>query len=65
MFKYLGFKPLVQVESKSSGDSHFLSSLMKVKGDFLCYGSFVVKDFDAFSSLITIFFTHHHVSPIT
>jgi len=32
--KYLGTKPLSQVQRKS-GDSHFWASLMKVKRDFL------------------------------
>jgi len=41
--KYLGSKPLIQVEWKN-GDSHFWSSLMKVKRDFFRFGSFLVKD---------------------
>jgi len=41
--KYLGTKPLVQVQWKS-GDSHFWASLMKVKRDFLRFGNFVIKD---------------------
>ena len=41
--KYLGSKPLIQVEWKN-GDSHFCSSLMKVKRDFFRIGSFIVKD---------------------
>ena len=41
--KYLGSKPLIQVEWKN-GDSHFLSSLMKVKRDFFHFGSFIIKD---------------------
>jgi len=41
--KYLGSKPLVQVERKT-GDSHFWSCLMRVKHDFLRFGSFLVKD---------------------
>jgi hypothetical protein len=41
--KYLGSKPLLQVEWKN-GDSHFWSSLIKVKRDFFRFGSFIVKD---------------------
>jgi len=41
--KYLGSKPLAQVEWKV-GDSHFWSCLMKVKQDFLRFGAFLVKD---------------------
>jgi hypothetical protein len=41
--KYLGSKPLVQVERKQ-GDSHFWASLLKVKYDFLRFGSFIIKD---------------------
>ena len=41
--KYLGTKPLVQVHRKS-GDSHFWASLMKVKRDFLRFGTFIIKD---------------------
>ncbi|WVZ90234.1 hypothetical protein U9M48_036551 [Paspalum notatum var. saurae] len=41
--KYVGSKPLVQVEWKV-GDSHFWSCLMKVKLDFLRFGTFIVKD---------------------
>ena len=41
--KYLGTKPLVQVQWKS-GDSHFWASLMKVKRDFLRFRNFVIKD---------------------
>jgi hypothetical protein len=41
--KYLGSKPLVQLEWKQ-GDSHFWASLLKVKHDFLRFGSFVIKD---------------------
>jgi hypothetical protein len=41
--KYLGSKPLAQVESKI-GDSHFWSYLMSVKHDFLHFGAFLVKD---------------------
>jgi hypothetical protein len=40
--KYLCSKPLVQVDWKTI-DSHFLSSLMKVKQDFLCFGTFKIK----------------------
>jgi hypothetical protein len=41
--KYLGTKPLVQVQWKS-GDSHFWASLMKIKRDFLKFGTFLIKD---------------------
>ena len=41
--KYLASKPLVQVDWKP-GDSHFWSSLMKVKQDFLRFGSFIIND---------------------
>ena len=41
--KYLGTKPLVQVQWKS-GESHFWASLMKVKRDFLRFGTFIIKD---------------------
>ena len=41
--KYLGSKPIVQAQWKS-GDSHFWASLMKVKNDFLKFGSFIIKD---------------------
>ena len=41
--KYLGNKPLVQVQWKS-GDSHFWASLMKVKTNFLKFGTFIIKD---------------------
>jgi hypothetical protein len=41
--KYLGTKPLVQVQWKS-GDSYFWASLMKVKRDFLKFGTFLIKD---------------------
>ena len=41
--KYLGPKPLVQVQWKT-GDSYFLASLMKVKRDFLRFGTFIIKD---------------------
>ena len=41
--KYLGNKLLVQVQWKS-GDSHFLTSLMKVKANFLKFGTFIIKD---------------------
>ena len=40
--KYLGSKPLVQVQWKS-GDSHFWASLMKVTRDFLRFGTFMIK----------------------
>src|SRR5438128_8766106 len=39
--KYLGSKPLVQAVWKT-GDSHFWSCLMKVKQDFLRFGTFMV-----------------------
>ena len=41
--KYLGTKPLVQVQWKS-GDSHFRASLMNVKIDFLRFATFIIKD---------------------
>ena len=41
--KYLGSKLLVQVQWKS-GDSHFWTSLIKVKRDFLRFGTFIIKD---------------------
>ena len=41
--KYLGTKPSAQVHWKS-GDSHFWASLMKVKRDFLRFGTFIIKD---------------------
>ncbi|WVZ62069.1 hypothetical protein U9M48_011857, partial [Paspalum notatum var. saurae] len=41
--KYVGSKPLAQVEWKV-GDSHFWSCLMKAKLDFLRFGTFIVKD---------------------
>ena len=41
--KYLGTKPLVQVQWKS-GDSHFWASLMKVKRDFLRFETFIIKN---------------------
>ena len=41
--KYLGTKPLVQVQWKS-GDSHFWASLMKVKWDFLRFGTFMIQN---------------------
>ena len=41
--KYLGTKPLVQVQWKS-GDSHFWAGLMKAKRDFLSFGTFLIKD---------------------
>src|SRR5438128_10708500 len=41
--KYLGSKPLVQAVWKT-GDSHFWSCLMKVKQDFLHFGTFMVRD---------------------
>ena len=40
--KYLGTKPLVSIQWKS-GDSHFWASLMKVKSNFLRFGSFTIK----------------------
>jgi hypothetical protein len=41
--KYLGSKHLSQVQWKA-GDSHFWASLMKVKRDFLRFGSFAIND---------------------
>lgn len=41
--KYLGSKPLTQVEWKAR-DSHFWSGLVKVKRNFFRFGSFIVKD---------------------
>ena len=41
--KYLGTKPLVQVQWRS-GDSHFWASLMKVKREFLRFGTFHIKN---------------------
>ncbi|WVZ75254.1 hypothetical protein U9M48_023328 [Paspalum notatum var. saurae] len=41
--KYLGSKPLVQVDWKT-GDSRFWSSLMKVKQNFLRFGTFKIKN---------------------
>jgi hypothetical protein len=41
--KYLRSKPLVQVEWKS-GDSHFWSGLIKVKQDFLLFGTFKIRN---------------------
>ena len=41
--KYIGTKPLVQVQWKN-GDSHFWASLMKTKQEFLKFGTFIVKD---------------------
>ena len=41
--KYLGSQPLVQAEGKP-GDSHFWSSLMKVKQDFLRFGTFKINN---------------------
>ncbi|WVZ87323.1 hypothetical protein U9M48_033978 [Paspalum notatum var. saurae] len=41
--KYVGSKPLAQVEWKL-GDSHFWSCLMRVKPDFFRFGTFLVKD---------------------
>jgi hypothetical protein len=41
--KYIGSKSLAQVEWKI-GDSHFWSCLMKVKPDFLRFGTFLVND---------------------
>jgi hypothetical protein len=41
--KYIRSKPLAQVQWKI-GDSHFLSCIMKVKRDFLCFGTFIVND---------------------
>jgi hypothetical protein len=41
--KHIGSKSLAQVEWKI-GDSHFWSCLIKVKPDFLRFGTFLVKD---------------------
>ncbi len=41
--KYLASKPLAQAEWKP-GDSHFWSSLMKVKQDFLRFGTFKINN---------------------
>ena len=41
--KYLGTKPLVQVQRRSR-DSHFWASLMKVKSEFLKFGTFHIKN---------------------
>jgi hypothetical protein len=41
--KYLHSKPLSQAQWKN-GDSHFWASLMKVKREFLRFGTFKVKD---------------------
>jgi hypothetical protein len=41
--KYLGSKPFSQMQWKS-GDSHFWASLMKVKNEFLRFGTFLIKD---------------------
>jgi hypothetical protein len=41
--KYVGTKPLAQAQWKI-GDSHFLPCLMKVKPDFLHFGTFIVND---------------------
>jgi hypothetical protein len=41
--KYLRSKPLSQVQWKN-GDSHFWASLMKVKRDFLRFGTFIIQD---------------------
>ena len=41
--KYLGSKPLAQVDWKL-GDSHFWSGITRAKHDFLRFGSFIVKD---------------------
>ena len=41
--KYIGTKPLVQVQWKNR-DSHFWASLMKMKQEFLKFGTFIVKD---------------------
>jgi hypothetical protein len=41
--KYLGSKPLAQVQWKN-GDSHFWASLMKFKRDFLSFGTSIIKD---------------------
>jgi hypothetical protein len=40
--KYLNSKPLSQAFWKP-GDSHFLAGLMKIKQDFLHFGSFTIK----------------------
>jgi hypothetical protein len=39
--KYFASKPLVEVEWKQ-GDSHFWSSLMKAKQEYLRFGSFII-----------------------
>jgi hypothetical protein len=41
--KYLGSKPLSQVQWKN-GDLHFWASLLKVKRDFLRFGTFIIQD---------------------
>jgi hypothetical protein len=41
--KYLGSKPLSQAFWKA-GDSHFWAGLMKVKSDFLRFGTFTIKN---------------------
>jgi hypothetical protein len=41
--KYLGSKTLSQVQWKSR-DSHFWARLMKVKNEFLCFGTFLIKN---------------------
>jgi len=41
--KYLGSKPLSQVQWKN-GDSHLWASLMKVKQDFVRFGTFIIQD---------------------
>jgi hypothetical protein len=41
--KYLHSKPLSQAFWKL-GDSHFWAGLMKVKQDFLCFGTFTIKN---------------------
>ena len=41
--KYLGSWPLSQVQWKN-GDLHFQASLMKVKRDFLRFGTFIIQD---------------------
>ena len=41
--KYLGTKSLVQVHWKNR-DSHFWANLMKVKNDFLKFGTFTIKN---------------------
>jgi hypothetical protein len=41
--KYLGSKPISQVQWKN-GDSHFWASLMKVKQDFLRFGTYTIKN---------------------